>query len=324
MLFRVPIPYQAKVIKPRCRNEEDVMCGEWIEFEVREASNAEAPIALRWEQKGLRNPGVRETRWFEGEHHMVIGRSDGDFLTAEKIADQCAKGTASGNPLIVAPDWWVRDMIKFNAKPLAELEVRRVISSDRDEMIARTTAMANTLLIVDGSVWQAVGEPVYEYRDQLGIDVQHLPQKGRHSGDEERMKSMRRFRADRLDDIVDTFQIERHERIIPIDVLLPESVTYDDETPAFMQSANLTIDGCESGLKNLSKECLVVWAELRDAVSEAEADHAPHAVSQVEQCMRAFERMFGDTWHANTPREALKRWDLRPVQNEFNDALSPA
>jgi hypothetical protein len=326
MLFRLPIAYWSKVIKPRCRVEERVLCGEWIEVEVQEATDLEAPVAMRWREHDYGDgPGeIKETRWFDEGHYMPYEHRE-QPLDAHLLADLCAKGSAYQNPLIVSTDWFIRDMFKYNALPLAEMKVRAIISSDREETIAKTLECAKGLVLVDGVLWDNVGEPVYEYRDRLGIEVKHFTRgKGQEPSADDIVKSRSRFRADRYDDIVEHVHAEDDERQIRIDVLVPESVRYDDETPAFIEAARATVDSNQSSLSGLPKHALMAWVDLRDAHLLASEDTSPEVLTSLEEAMRVYERIFEDSWCANTARAALQRWDLRPMTANFDTSNSPS
>jgi hypothetical protein len=321
MLFRVPIAYSAKVVKPRHRKEERVPCCEWIEVEVRETTDAEAPVALRWNESedGADPSELKETRWFDEGHYMLSDYSD-QPLTADMVANMCATATSYENPLVLSVDWHLSDALRKGAKPLAELEVREIVSSGRDEVIEKTLAAAASSLIVDGVFWGNVGEPLYEHVSGYGIMVKHFSEgKGQPPSREDLLKADKRFRADRFDDLADTFRLAHDDWQVRIDVLVPESIRYDDETPALIEAARGAVDSHDGELKGLPKHALNAWVDLRDAHIEASENPTPDAIAVLENTMRTYERTFEDGWAVKMVRKAIKRWDVRPLPTDDNE-----
>lgn len=327
MLFRIPVTYMTSFTRPRCRNSERVLCGEWIEVDVRETTDLDAPVAMRWREKSWQEPEdgglIRETRWHDGHHYVPCLDGEDEALSASDVADLCAQGRSYANPLVSSSDWQVRDLLAGKIKPLSEIPVRSIESSERDEAIATAMAQAAGLLIVDGMMWDIAGEPVYEYNRNLGIEVKHLSLPTDRRSDESR-KALDRFRADRLDDIVEHFQATQDEINEVIDILIPESVRYDDETPAIIETARLSVDNKPSSydLDDLPKHVIMAWVDLRDAYRALTRTPDPEAIDSLVEIMRVYSETCEDGWQKDRLRSGLSRWDLRPMS--VDSSFSPS
>lgn len=302
MLFRVPFVYSAEVVLKNHSNGRTIDCGEWLDVDVMEVSSMEAPIATRWKESTWHGKVTHETRWFDGHHYMPVG---GRTITTDEMSNLCLHGVGHDNPLVTAPLWRAKEVLSGSRKALSELQVRRTIRSERDHAIREVETAAAKLIIVDDTVWAKVHEPIYEYD---GFFVRPTVSPARDSN-----QSGMRFRADRIDDMIDHFGIAASEAEDRIDVLIPESLLYDDETPAFLENVNFIISATASSVAGYTKEGMMVWADLRDAYYEALEETSNRRLDALEAALRTYADFSPPFFNSNRAEAALNRWSLRPI-----------
>lgn len=333
MIFTVPVVYEAKIIRPRCRNEERVLCGEWVEVHVAEVSDIDAPVALRWTDKYARDSvnGIKETRWYDDRHfepsaYHASGQ-DSEHLDMERLERMCLSGVHYANPLTSGHDWQIRECANGKYKPISELEARTVISCERESAIQKAYAKAAETLIVDGMIWTARDEPVYRVARSGGFhdDYVFLDVVGTESMSDKQQHGV--FRADRFDDACEYANgltanpgnmIDRR-----IDVFIPESVTYDDETPAFLEAAEDAIKWHKDRLGDQGRPQIEAWLDLRDAyeaaVGEADAEH----LLSLERALVVYRDVALDRWPQERLDRALQRWSMRPMVLDLGQGYAP-
>jgi len=296
------------------------LCGEWIEVDIKEASDAEAPVAMRWKDDNhCGSVTTKETRWFEG-HHYAPKFNEKKPLTAETLCELCLTGTSSNNPLIDSVSWQAKELVNGKVSALSDLVIRQLVSTDRDDAMKKALHTADSVVIVDGYIWTKVGEPVYEY-GSFGIGVKHLSLTDEKSNLTE---SSSRFRADRLDDMIEHFQAQEEDIETRIDIYVSESVTYDDETPVLINCARHEVETVSDSLKEFPKHAVVAWVDLRDAYHALQEEASPEAIADLETTMRTFSEAYED-WRGDDVRRTLARWDLRPMSHDYDcsPSLSP-
>lgn len=325
MILNAPMIYTATTIKRGHKNEASMVFGEWVALEVVETTSADAPVALRWEKIRYLDdvePKIVETRWFNDHHYLPVSYDDDRTLSDHGLMEACAKGE---NPkcLPYQPEYSVMDFIRGALKSIDETPLRTVIKCDRDERRAKMEEAAERLLLIDGQVWQKLEEPTYAFlRHHGGVRV-HI----RGSDSNEPFDSKMHFRADRLNDLLDHFDINNEAAILErIDVLIPESIRYDDETPALLAAAAKSVEWFASRLSKHSTDFLTAWGRLRDAVTQGAP--SPEAAQEVADRLEDFANVSydPDDWYTQQMRKALRRWSLRPIYDvdiHFDSASSP-
>jgi len=341
MFIRVPVTYWERGIRKGCRKTEDILCGEWVEVNAVEVTDLEAPVATRWKaqtHKASNYPnGLAETRWFDGRHfspqtYSVVGEPT-IHVDAERLLRDCENGHTYGNPLVGGGRGSdISDLVEGRLKSVEDMELRARYSNGRDNAIEEAHERASNVLLVrgdDGSctVWTACEEPVYKVDDPRGRgDYIFVDVIGKGS-----IGSLHPnfgiFRADRFDDMQDHVRKlqERGASIASmphIHVLVPESITYDDETPAFLAAVRSAVDWGKSQIAEKDIEEIVAWATLRDMLREADADcdNSPERLSTLESALQAYrdirwanrDQRFSD-YATEAMDNALERWRLRPL-----------
>lgn len=315
MLLKVPFCYEAEVIKLRCKNSLMIDFGDWIEVEINEATSSEAPVALRWIDGSKHSdiPHIKETRWFNGNHYMPVfdyeDTAEKYQFQRESLFNACEVGSPLSFALPIDHAHFLQNVLSGNLQPLNEDNFKAVLTSTHDEKVSRILQRAQELLVVDGGLWRACSEPIYLLKQGEGLVV-HIP-----NNSDPAYSAERKFRIDRLDDAIHHFGIENDRWIRDrADVLIPESVCFDDEIPAIMHAAKREVDRQRDSLDKLPTDVLLAWGCLRDATVLAEKDPNPTNVEDVVKCFQVIIKI--SEIHPSYSRDAeraLERWSLRPL-----------
>jgi hypothetical protein len=222
-------------------------------FDIAELSFSDAPLATEW---GNDTTGWDGTRWFEGRHYRrfvsgLHGHESGMSTEATIAAIRLGKqvdfeGLTGGY------------MDTYAYKGSNNVRVDRLVAhkeEDRTKALALADEWARDCLLVEGDFWMACAEPTYLAEAGGRISnrtctyfTNGKAENGRklrvHEEPEKRFVHNYVYRADRLDDAVAAAERHPHFRIggglvtfDSINVLMPETIRYDDDKPALLQSA---------------------------------------------------------------------------------------
>lgn len=323
MKLRVPFVYEATVLPKKARNPRAVWFGEFADVDIKEVSDFDAPVALRWAAGAFNRDGidgVNERRWFDGSFwepaiYYYSGRPN-EHIDAANMAEATQKGH-SHSLLIRSVDWRVRDFLNGTAEGALHSEDYRLVhSSFRDEELEKTLAIAGDTLIVDGKVWQRSFEPVYRVSDSgtfqryVRLNVEKPP--------EDLRAQEGVFRLDRFDDLVayalEKFgeEIDEKERV---QVLVPEALAYDDEYPALLGGLKRVVQSQRDKIGDRETAEIMAWAVMRDAVREMEASPDDRTINAaIERAQEWIEVTAADEFWTEPAVSAIKRWSVRPIQ----------
>jgi hypothetical protein len=332
MFLSVPFTYRAEVLMPRCRNAEPKTFGERIEVEIQDVSGSEAPVAVRWAhtfEGRVRNPEtpiIRETRWFDGNHFRPVFDAEYGFETKSvsrsTLIEACAAGTQLGNALPFSFEDDLKKVISGEMKSIGETQIRKIITSERDKVANNVTKRAADMLLIDGEVWRKCHEPIYYIHQGIGILV------SLREADGMRQSPERQFRIDRLDDAMEHFNLDGRWLLERADLLVPDSVRFDDEVPAMLSFSSRVVDRFrDASLHNKSTGFLLTWGRLRDAVEAAQADPTPDNMSELTSRLTDLHTKGEEvSYQSNDIKAALDRWSLRPLNasDDISDYSAPA
>lgn len=179
MLFKVPFSYTAEVLKPRHRKTESATFWEWLEVEIQEVDDGEAPVAVEWNAEPPSWMGfadrdrwgkvpadrLMQTRWKDGSHWWPVltdetgqDRRRGK-LTPEGLERMSEEGEDYHNPVMLA---FHRGLIAQGPNPIDPADYRSVERCTRESTIAEIQARAARLIVCDGLVWRRGGEPLLQ------------------------------------------------------------------------------------------------------------------------------------------------------------------
>jgi len=322
MKLRIPFIYYADVVPKGARKARNMQFGEYVEAEVREVADFDAPVALRWEADRYGRGGIdgfHERRWFEGKLwepsiYYYSGRPN-VHINARSMADATAKGYRH-SPLIHSYEHHFDRLFNGLVGPLVPSEHREVLSSEREEQLFRTLTAADGTLIVDGKVWVESYEPVYRISDSGGFQRYIRLEVIKPPTEERQQEGV--FRLDRFEDLVayamDKFgeEIDEDRRV---QVLVPEAVSYDDEYPSLLAGLRSAVESQRSDIGSRPTPEIMAWAEMRDAVAAMGASPDGRAI---EAAIRATEAWMAATevndYWKERPLTAIGRWNVRPIQ----------
>jgi len=344
MLFRVPVTYRAVIVPKGRFKRQEVVCGEYVDVEVREVTDLDAPVALRWEEterdlSAAAVNGVHEVRLFDGRHFGAATSRNTDHLNAHIDIDitlrACETGEAHGHPLLRGTSY-LREVAEGRFKRQEELEAKEIVTSGRADAIREAHRRAEDLLLVDGRLWLAIDEPVYRITLSGGYGVRHV------RADIVNLAATRTaeqdhafFRADRHEDMLDhcrdIIESERSGQELPdvprIHVLIPEAVAYDDETPAFLSAAYSALNAGRTELDQKDRAAILAWVDFRDALADIRNDgegRLQENLARLEDALETYRRdMTLHDVHRTEIDRALNRWRLRPMTHEPEPVTPP-
>jgi len=304
MFIKAPVFYSESVKLTAKHKYAKREFAEWVEVNVVEVTEAAAPVATRWEVAGVRAArdylnGVGETRWFDGRHFVpalhTTATDAAEHVDLERLLGDCERGRAYSNPLVAGMDWEHSGLIEGTMKSLLETPHHSCETHNRGDAIEAAHRRASDVLLIRGKVWVAGHEPVYKVSPSsflsgrcASVEVVGTDHLDRTSP----LDSV--FRADQFDDMAECVRRLEDEGYqvggIPrIEVLDPDSIRYDAETPAFLEGARTVLDRGKSRLDERSRKEIIAWVELRDALQgTAKVDRRPKAIARIEQALEAF------------------------------------
>jgi len=288
--------------------------GDWVDVEIDEVTSTNAPVALRWiDATSKELPRGAETRWFNGNHYRLVlnydDSSEVDHFTKNALFDACETGHPLSFALPIDHEFALQNVVTGRLAPLCESEFRKVENSTREEKEKQILKRASELLVVDGELWRTCNEPIYLLKQGVGLVV-HVPTESDPSYSPER-----KFRIDRLDDVIHHFDILDEKWIKNrADVLIPESVCFDDESPALIHAARREVDRHKGSLEKMPTESLLAWARLRDSTGQAEGDPSPTNMDDLVDCLQSIIAATEQhPSYTHDAERALERWSLRPL-----------
>lgn len=164
--IQAPIVYSASVRKGLERNWREEWFGEWVEIDLLEVSEAEAPLAAEWELRDKRPSDTTRIRIFDGKLYTQVNENgshpDVDiFKDREAIAR--GKHPLHGH-LTSRDDRHGKDGFDAFVSGTSTVgrpeDYKNFENSARDIAIENATRAAQQLLIIDGMIWEESVEPV--------------------------------------------------------------------------------------------------------------------------------------------------------------------
>lgn len=244
MQFTVNLPHQISFVPLGKRNSVSEWFFKECRLEIKEPSDEEAPIAVRWRYRGNDQEVQRqdgETRWFNG-HHWTKRRDRNGIPVSASCLPETDGMRGYNNPLkeVISTGHSRSRNRYFHERLFNEDEVRSVERDDFEYNRKRCQETLDRLMIVDGEIWEPSSEP----RLSLSIKRNH-----RNTFDEivagnsgfimkPEGYGPLAFRADRLDEACEVFDLSHDEARIDVDVLVSESIKLNDDGNALLSAAH--------------------------------------------------------------------------------------
>lgn len=277
MNILVPFKYEARVLKKRHKEPTKETFFEWLEVDLPEFDDMEAPVAVQWfdetpqeissmknreEWGGAPKDKICQTRWFNNDHwwpalDKEVSKDNYKSFQAERISPEVLRGKClsaedSFNPLVLE-NTLHRLMLtdtEFKGKPLIASDFKEVFSSNRNEVLDKLLEKINDVIIVNDQVWVRGKQPVVYMKNTF------IPEDGRGSfisllkivpEDDECVKnsnsvySLNQFEEARAKafERAEEGQADPNERI-NLAVFISESIKNDMENKNLLTAATLT------------------------------------------------------------------------------------
>jgi len=327
MKLDVPVMFNAEVVHKGKRLAKPEAQTEWIEVEVREVSDFDAPLATEWTREDS-SPAC--TRWFEETHWVPYEYKDEDGgrhrLDAEGLRERLRTGRKSQNPLSVGTEHVLQDFAAGNRPAFDPASFRSIESSDRDAVRSAAMKNASNAIIVDGGLYKRGSEPVYRLtRSRIASAG------GRHSlrpevalvsegGDPKDM-----FRANRWDDMAEEAG-ERYNRQVELDetaritVYIPESIRFDDERAALFTGLEGILSSQRRFLQTARLSDMRTWLELAEALAAAKENWTDETAAALETAADTYlaVTLAADDYYSGTLKAVMNRWRMRPLGDDFD------
>ena len=335
MRCRVPVMFNAEVVHRGKRKAVSEAQVEWLEVAVKEATDLAAPLAAEWRSDGM----TRRTRWHDGFHwlqHTIVDHDAGteQHLSAEEMSRRLAAGIKEGNPLSVGVGHLLEELAAGQREEFdPEGTFFRVVSSDRDQVVAAAHKKAEDVLVVDGMVFVRSSEPVYVMRRAL---MERSPEGPvmRPSvvplGSVEAGMHNHLFRADRFDDMREEARAGFGEKVTlaadaRIDVYIPESVSFDDEKASLCAGIRDVLDIRRKYLPSAELPFVRCWLEAAEALDAAKADWNEETVVRLETAADTYVAVStpDDPHFSGVMQRTLERWRMRPIGSSFDVGHRP-
>mgnify|MGYP007011842144 CR=1 FL=1 len=324
MKIRLPLLYEEGVIPPKSRKVRNASFLEWVEVEILELSPSEAPVAVEWDDQHHYSTtsvgGVEQRRWDGNRFYQPatynVSRQPNVHIDVETLRSSCAKGNTYGNPLLSGIDWRIQEAIHKRLAGVNPADYRAVLTDNRSKAIEEAHRIAEDVIVVDGKVWVASQEPVYRLRSSwFSSDRTRYVSAEFIGADEANEKPSECFRLDKFDHMADHAEANhggRPPEEYRARVIIPEALSYDDETPAFIAALTSEVNATKSGIGDHGRETVEAWLDLRDALWALEVSRD---VDEALPATQAWIDVLESSGRKSTWAEAaVKRWLNRPIE----------
>lgn len=326
-----PYIFDAAVIEVKRRNPCHRYVGGWRNVEIEEVSGLDAPVSMTWTKAGDHN----HVRWHRDHHYVpFLGRVEPSAKTARSdyvegrvpydVALACLDLSRHGQLAL-------QDHYEGKLAPIHDRQVKEVYWTNEDIVMMEAEAGAGALLLVDGELYIRSREPRYRIGFWQGHATVSVSAHFRNSYERTTERNPRAcavFSAARLDDAM-VHAATRAEEVrvySGIEVHMPDTLTFDDETFSLEMTARRLVygDATRYGLRcELSESALtqlhavdaaeaMSWFRLRDHLTAAHA-RGRLDVDGIASEMRVLAEALPDGPFKEEASAALQRWDLRPL-----------
>lgn len=348
-LLSLPILLTVEGVPKRARKARTVFCVDFIDVEVRMLSDAEAPVAVRFDNSfsaRAGEPGRIELRVLDGRFYRKS--------LAERLRD--SRGTVSVPVRIDSLEDYLASKEPFDAR---RHEMDAVLKSPADTLwnaancelapehsrfrpwnpaewhsfgeeevrrqVSEAVAFYDDMIVVEGEIWRRVPEPLHRVRYETGgfsrpagfepyVVVSVVAADGPAGAPEDlySMVDWARLAADCEE------RYGRGPGVEPPEVLLPEVFTYDRLGNILLSHLRSACDQDADSLKHFPLSAIVAWAEFRDATRRLEASAAGAESREAAEDALAKAASYLATGLASDRAKAHVRfaanaWDNEPI-----------
>ncbi|WP_315920915.1 hypothetical protein [Mesorhizobium sp. SP-1A] len=300
-------------------------------FEIEEVCKQEAPVAIKWiSNYGSGRVRSNLTRWHDNSHWLPL-----EFMDRETGIERHL--TLKAYQLMVGRSFSANGHLDGFTSPTRRLEssqLKQYFKGEIKELASRKPTekyswsnhekvlddIENTLAdttIIDGHLWTRCPEPILTLsgmRDAPSI----IATAKRPAPNKNGMF----FRFDRLDDFLSQIEFEQPGTVITnipdIEILLPETIHFNDEKHSLLATAGKLLELSKDLLPLCEWEESKCWYDLRRAQKNVSADidtDVETLAILIEMVKTTFNPYFEDAHSVRTMvSRALNRWNLRPME----------
>ncbi|AOG02828.1 hypothetical protein [Bosea sp. RAC05] len=268
-IIDVPFSYEAVVRHKRKRNTSRHVYVATVPVEIAELTDAQAPIALRYQDHNYGEGDPVEMRWFEGHlwaQKMISTDDDtkipadfGWLLGVNREFDQY------GNPLSS------HDCPKTGATTARiedDVDIQEVHVSGRESIEAKIRDLAAEIVLIGGTLWERSKEPYLYLTTSGGYAWINVAKPFQQQA--ERLS----FRLDQLGIIKqacahDLRGIETITGPI-VEILIPDALKKPCDEVALLASARNILDDMKKAIATQDVEFFIAYRDLREAMAAAE------------------------------------------------------
>lgn len=337
MIVDIPFFYKAKVRFKRKRNPTDIVCLGMTRVDIAEASPDEAPVALRYVEKGFTSFDESKTvelRLLDGKLYAPLVRDEGSRMPSlhrdlEWLKHRVENQYDYNNPLRIGCN---RPYNGPEPRPIGEVEdVAEIIETAEEDEISRAAVLARDLLLIEGHLYETAPEPVYRLH-RIGRDffngrileggwvLSVVPAPGSAKPGRVEVAIDDVYRADQYEIACDLVASDPDRDWLgdppsPIEVLIPEAVRHDPDPPVIRACAKDCLDLLRDQL--FGHEADGILKSLRTII---ENTHPRPGEEALLQDLASICEM-----HDDEPMrcyKALKELLPQPESEEVNDCLA--
>lgn len=279
MHIRIPYTFKVVGVLPKKRSESTTLVGGYVNHEITEVDDLDAPIATQWTDG---NGETFQTRWYEGSHWKIHKIYDEDknyqLVSRQVLVDMISNAQTRHNPIIdISTSGAADDFLRGDLPEFAETDFRQITSTEQNSVLEKIKDKVDNCIIVDDQVWVKSGEPYYRYdRHKMANDtfspVVELTPDDIHTIH----WPHETFSAEQFDILVDYANggyADVHVRDeMKIHVLVPESINFDADWISLIGTARDFVKGNERYLASNSTNFIRNWANIKDAAELAVTD----------------------------------------------------
>lgn len=336
MRISVPIVYHENVLPKGMQKVRSMSFGEWIDVEIKDVSEYDAPIAIQWtpgkyDRTFSDVDGVATMRYFDGALWLPkvysAAHTPNEHITLDRFLSMVGNGEHYANPLINSSDASYFISSPDNYPKLEKEQFRRVDTDNRTTAIEQLIRKSERVLIVDGMVWHKTTEPVLHvkpvsdhYRDDVfEIQVGICPS----PREDDTMPNF--FRLDRMDAAI-AFGKERwgdgeFEIISEPDIYMPEILKVEDDLIVINNELKIFVKRTyDASILDMPREHINAWLDLRDAIQSIPDDIPDSAVENaINKAKLLIEATNEANWYYKDLIGLIYRWDNKPIEiSSFN------
>lgn len=328
MDFRNPVIVHFDAIKKRARTNKSTTCFTWVTHTVQDVTDAEAPIALQWQQTHGHQytkvaPDLVQLRYFDGRLWQPATQTHNSHIPVD--AKSVIDDPFGYNPLLKWSNYHSLNLVKQGKIPEFNVNDFRYYDAQAwEKEIRDQVERQNEFLIVEGQFWKTAKEPTYHIKDSGFYDTyQYLeitqnPASFRNT-----------YRIDRFDDVLEAIgksSTEEDKDYTRVDVLIPEAVQFDDERLALTETLKRIIEW-KPDLEDDNRSTIESWLEARDTINALNgkfSDEDAEAAITASQLYTTLKYSDERSYRKTSFEEGIQRWQIRPIEyslENFDDKI---